>query len=209
MDTPVLLIDTAAVVPQFARLHSMTVSWLLSYEKLVCRHRLAVQAREMTSPLQSATLGYTLSMVRDIGSTAHFNLAINACESLSEPQPLFDVYSKNPRLQDVARDSSTPLAKKWGLWAPEDRLYTDAIRPTVWIMSNNPSLKSRAIFQGKLQATIMETIKADPDAGKSESSLARACGATRVAVRDALDHLELCRLITRQRAGHSVSIHEL
>lgn len=33
--------------------------------------------------------------------------------------------------------------------------------------------------------------------GQSESALARACGVTRPAVREALDHLELCGLVNR------------
>jgi DNA-binding GntR family transcriptional regulator len=73
-------------------------------------------------------------------------------------------------------------------------------------MSNNPSLHKRAIFSGKLQASILVTLETDPSAGRSESALARACGATRNAIRDALDHLELCQFVQRKTAKGLVAI---
>lgn len=200
-DTPdieFLLISTAELTPQFARLLPMTVSWLTQFEKLVCRHRLAVFAKQIQSQEQSAILGYMLSCVRANNGSSHFNLAIQHCSPLPKPQPLYDIDRQNEKLAKLAEKFACKLANKWGLWAPAERFYDDAIRPAQWIMQNNPSLQYRALFAGKLQATIIATLINDPSAGASESALTRACHATRNAIRDALDHLELCGLLERK-----------
>ena len=205
-DIEILLINTAEILPQSARLQSMMISWITRYEKLICRHRLAAMAGEITSPKQSATLGLTLSIAKHTCLTSHFNLTINTCCPLSDPEPLFDVYMANHKMRQLAKETTTALGLKWGLWASEERVYEDAIRPVSWIINNNPTLKTRALFAGKLPASILATLEANPGAGKSESALARACNATRRAIREALDHLELCQLVTRRHETHTVSI---
>ncbi len=205
-DIEQLLIDTMSFIPVFARLHPMTVSWLRRYYRLVCRHRLAVLANAIDDPRQSAVLGYVLTKAKQESHVDHFNLAIKACRPLSKSQPLYDVYRRNSTMIALAKKQSEPMGKKWHLWAPPERVYEDAIRPAEWVMSKNPSLKPRADFGGKLPASILVTLQNDPDAGKSESALSRACQATRSALRDALDHLELCRLINRRRVGNTTHV---
>ena len=62
------------------------------------------------------------------------------------------------------------------------------------------------MFGGKLPASILATLEEDPLAGRSESCLARACRATRRAIRDALGHLELCQLVKRQQQKGLVTV---
>ncbi len=205
-DIEQLLIDTTSFVPSFARLHAMTISWLVRYHRLICRHRLAVLAGRIDAPESSAILGYILTVARQHSRSDHFNLAIKACRALLKPQPLFDVYRRNPAMIKLAKQQADPLSLPWGLLAPPERLYDDAIRPSEWILSKNPSLKLRATFGGQLAASILVTLSDDPDAGSSESALSRTCRATRSAIRDALEHLELCRLIDRQRVGNTTRV---
>ncbi len=201
-DIEQLLTDTAAAVSSFARLHAMTVSWLVRYHRLVCRHRLSVLASQIGHPKQSAALGYILTLAKEHEHVDHFNLAIKACRPLPKPQPLFDVYLRNSAMVTLAKKQAEPISKRWGLWAPSERLYTDAIRPTEWVMNKNPSLEPRAVFGGKLPASILVVLRNNPDAGQSESALSRTCRATRSSIRDALEHLELCRRIHRRRIGN-------
>jgi hypothetical protein len=201
-----LLVETARVIPQLARLHSMMISWLVRYQRLVCRHRLAALARQIKSPEQSASLGLTLTLCRNCAESDHFNLAIKACKPLAVPIPMFHIDRQNEKLITLAGKLSCQEGRQWGLWTPRERLYDDAIRPHSWIMRKNPSLHNRAIFSGKLQASILVTLESNPSAGQSESALARACGATRNAVRDALDHLELCQFVRRKILKGLVSI---
>jgi hypothetical protein len=208
-DIEQLLVETAHVIPQFARLHSMMISWLTPYRRLVCRHRLAALAGQITSPQQSSALGLTLTLARNHAESDHFNLAIKACKPLRAPIPLFDIDRQNDKFIALARKLSCPEGRQWGLWTPPERLYDDAIRPHSWIMRNNPSLHIRAVFSGKLPASILATLESDPSAGRSESALARACGATRNAIRDALDHLELCQLVQRKTLKGLVSILQI
>ena len=205
-DIEQLLVDTASVIPSFARLHAMTISWLVRYYRLVCRHRLAVLACDIDDPNQSAILGYVLTAARQRSHVDHFNLAIKACRPLSKPRPLFDVYLRNSAMVALARKQADPIGKKWRLWAPPERLYEDAIRPARWVMSKNPSLQPRATFGGQLAASILVMLRNDPNHGKSESALSRTCRATRCATRNALDHLELCRVINRKRVGRTTHI---
>ena len=197
-DVEKLIIDSAGAMPQSARLHAMVVSWLGKYFKAVCRHRLAVLASQISCSKQSAILGYTLDRAKSLLSTDHFNLAIQKCSINSNPEPMFDAFSNNSSLAEIAKEAASQLALKWGLWTSDERLYTDAIRPAAWVIKNNPTLQTRLIFSGKLQATILVTLQHNPDAGKNESTLAKFCNVTRRSIRKALEHLELCQLITRK-----------
>ncbi len=206
-----LIVRSASVMQDMPRLHRMMIAWLIRYGELTSRHRLAELARKITSPLTSATLGFTLARTKRVTHSDHFNLAISACQPLPRPQPLFEAFQRSSAMVAFAEETTCPLALEWGLWAPEEKdlsvhLYHDAIRPTKWIMKNNPPLKIRALFSGKLQASILVTLQADPATGKSESALARAVGATRVAIRKALAHLELCQLIERKRGKYTTAI---
>lgn len=201
-----LLIDTAAEVPAFARLLPMTVSWLVQYHRLVCRHRLAVLAGCIHSPLQSASLGYLLELAGESAQTDHFNQASKVCRPLPALRPLFETYRRNATMTELAREQADPVGLKWGLWAPPERSYSDAIRPVEWMMQRNPDLMHRAFFGGKLPASILVTLRSEPAAGESESALSRACSATRCAVREALGHLELCGLIRREPCGASTRV---
>jgi hypothetical protein len=205
-DIECLLLDTARVIPQRARLFAMSASWLVHYHRLVCRHRLAALVDTLHEPATSATIGYLLSTVRHCTHTDHLNLVLKRCEPLGTPMPLYDAYRRSSALTAIAKDMCDPLAQPWGLFAPPERLYDDALRPGNWIMRHNPSLRRRALFNGQLAASILVTLEADPATGQSESALARACGATRCAVRDALDHLELCQFIVRNRVGNTAPI---
>ncbi|MBT3279648.1 MAG: hypothetical protein HN909_06955 [Phycisphaerales bacterium] len=208
-DLDELIVDSASVMQRMPRLHAVMVSWLIRYGELTCRHRLARMARQISSPLQSAALGFSLSYAKEHSRSDHFNLVLEACAPLKTPEPLFDVYRENGQLRQMAAQSSSLLAIRWGLWSPEERLSDDAIRPAKWIMNCNPSLQLRALFRGKLPASILATLQHTPEAGHSESALARALGVTRRATREALDHLELCQLAVRTRGKHTTRIELL
>lgn len=201
-DIEELLIDTVRWMPTFARLLPMTVTWLSQYTRLVCRHRLLNMAESLSDQTHQATLGLLLDMVRCMTSTDHFNLIIRQCEPLGSHQPLFDVDRQSSLLIDMAQQTTCDTGRHWGLWCQPITLKPDAIRPLSWIMDKNPSFKMRAIFSGNLRSSILVMLAMDPDVGQSESSLARACCATRKAVREALDHLEFCRLVTCQVTGN-------
>lgn len=201
-----LLIETARWVPGSARLFAVATSWLIQYGRLICRHRLVARIERESDPLTLATMGYMLSLVRDHTGKDHFNGARKKCSPLTQPRPLFNTYTQSEGLARLAKKQSDPLSKRWGLYSPPERLYTDALRPASWVMQTNPTLHYRAIFSGQLTASILVHLQIEPASGKSESALARVLHATRVALRDALDQLELCQLISRQRSQRCVEI---
>jgi hypothetical protein len=201
-----LLIDTASVLTSVPRLLPACVSWLVRYWRLVCRHRLAGLAIELRGTAASAALGLMLDFAKDCADTEHFNLAIKLCTPAQTPKPLFTVDRLSEPLASLARQNTSPIGLQWGLWCENIEPKEDAVRPLSWVMEHNPALKWRAVFGGNLRASILEILSADLQAGQSESRLARRCHATRKAVREALDHLEFCRLVLRHPAAGKILI---
>ena len=64
----------------------------------------------------------------------------------------------------------------------------------------------RAIFNGNLRASILETLVYDRKTGQNESVLAKCCGVARKAVWETLDHLEFCQMVRRGNVAGRVRI---
>ena len=201
-----LVIDTAVVLPQNARLFSVAVSWLCRNWRLVCRHRLAGFAGQIDEPYVSAALGLVLDIVKTRIGSDHFNIVLGKCRSLKIPEPLFAVDRSSKELAAMAEGSSCGIGAKWCLWCEDIQLKDDALRPASWMMAENAGLRNRAVFNGNLRASILETLVYDRRAGQSESALAKCCGVTRKAVREALDHLEFCQMVRRNNIAGRVQI---
>ena len=205
-DIEPLLIETAIMLPTMPRLLPACTGWLTQYHRLVCRHRLAGLAAELTTADASATLGLLLDFTRHFSHTDHFNRVIKLCTPAKTPKPLFAVDRLSEPLTSLAQQHSSSTGRRWGLWCEDFALPKDVIRPLTWVMERNPSLKWRAVFGGNLRASIIAILSADRQAGQSESFLARRCYATRKAVREALDHLEFCQLVLRSSAAGKIFI---
>lgn len=205
-DIEKLLIETAGLCPQMPRLFTVCVTWLTRYYRLVCRHRLAKFAAEIPETETSAVLGLMLSLTKQYTGTDHFNLVIKQCKPIAPAEPLFVLDRKSDALANLAESRSCELGQQWGRWCEAVELKDDAVRPLHWLMDQNPSMQYRALFGGNLRVSILETLAFNPDAGQSESALARHCLATRKAVREALDHLEFCQLVLRINDAAKVRI---
>ena len=192
-----LIILSARYIPEFSRLLPMLEAWLSKYEVLVCRHHLARMVSQLQDQKSSAILGYLFSRLRAKTESKHFNIVIKQCKPLFQPEPLFHVDQKNDKTKAFAERFSEPEAIEWGLWASHERPYESAIMDSTWLMKENPTLHYRALFSGKLQATIISVLLESEDHGQSETRLSKACNVTRVALRDALEHLDLCGYIQR------------
>ncbi|MBN1765748.1 MAG: hypothetical protein JW860_10860 [Sedimentisphaerales bacterium] len=201
-----LLIETARALPQFARLLPISVTWLTIYYRLVCRHRLAGFASKKSNRDATAILGLMLSTVKQITESDHFNLVIKICKPADKPGPLFEIDKRSNKLKTLARKNSCASGRQWGLWHEAIEIKHDAIKPFAWVLNRNPSLKQRALFNGNLRASILETLSSEPQAGQSESALARTCYATRKAIREALDQLEFCQMIHREYCAGKIRI---
>jgi len=205
-DIEKLLIETSELCPQMPRLFTVCVTWLTRYDRLVCRHRLARMASNVADPDIHAVLGLMLSVTKQHTGTNHFNLAIKSCKATDISKPLYASDRISEKLSQLAKNRTCDLGSKWGLWCEDVQLKEDTVRPLNWLMDQNPELQQRALFGGNLRASILETLRFCPDAGQSESALARYCYATRKAVREALDHLEFCQLIQRIHDARKVRI---
>lgn len=204
-DVEKLIVDTACCLPEFARLLPTVSTWLSQNYRSVCRHRLARYAADISDRDVSAALGILLSESMKTANTDHFNLVLKYCTPATA-KPLFDIDRKSEAFERLARSTASKISLEWGLWYQPFVLKQESIRPIEWIMDINPSLKRRALFNGNLRASILETLYFEPVAGQSESSLAKACNATRKAVREALEHLEFCQLIQRKTISGKTNI---
>jgi hypothetical protein len=203
-----LLLDTARVCRANSRLFVLAASWLAFYGDYVARHRLAnLIRRELEAEFRPA-LGLLLDWARENGVTngSRFNLAIKACTPAATSEPLFDVERRTAVLARLAEQRASPLSRKWGLWASEFEVRTDAIRPAEWIAEHNPTLVERALTGGDLLASVLAECRADPHAIQSEAELARRCGASRPAIRDAIRRLQLAGHIRSVPRGRSHTI---
>ncbi len=201
-DLELLLLETARVASQDERVFVTVATWLCRYGHLVARHRLkrlvTVELEEQYKPV----LGVLLDTVRQQTETAHFNDVIGECSPAPEPAPLFEIERKHDKLHRLAERHASPISKRWNLWARTLHPKDSALRPTRWIMENNPGYQSRADFKGDLRSSIIAALRHRPEAGEGETSLARSCGATRAAVRNSLTSLERAGRVEREYVGN-------
>lgn len=201
-----LLIDTAKQIPDNPRLFIMAATWLGQYSRLVAKHRLTQIVSKLQDANTVAALGLLLDTVGTMCHTDALDTIKSVCRPAPVPMPLFIVDRASPGMAQFAQARASGLSKRWNLWAEAIELRPDAIRPLDWIMEQNPSLQIRAIFSGTLRASVLVCLEHDVPAEASEAQLARLCGVTRKAIHEALDHLELCNLIRRSRAGRNYQV---
>lgn len=209
-DLEKLLLETARVAADDPRLFTMAVTWLSRYGDLVAKHRLIQMIRQELEEEHRPCLGLLLEHVKCLTGADHFSGAIRACAPASAPQPLFAVERNNRALWRLAERRASAISRRWNLWTTEIEPKYDALRPPSWIMRMNPEFRERAALKGDLRATIIEVLRHNPNAGKSEMELAKQTGANRTAVRDALQNLELMTRIRRQVEGKRcrIILHE-
>jgi hypothetical protein len=201
-----LLLDTARLAPQDARLFEVAAAWLSTYYELVAPHRLLRLLRDQGEPQLKPVLGLLLNLVGQRQKTGHFRGVIAQCRPEPEGKPLYEFQQRNPRLRAIARNKASAISKRWGLWVEDFPLKTDAIRPAPWVLRHNPALAWRERFEGDLRACIVETLQRDTSAGRSESQLARACHASRDALRQALDRLSRYGYVAKVRRGRASEV---
>ncbi|MGE5610567.1 MAG: hypothetical protein ACM359_15060 [Bacillota bacterium] len=203
-----LLLDTARVASANSRLFILAASWLAQYGDYVAKHRLAKLIRDELETEHRPTLGLMLEWAKEHGDVngSRFNLAIEACGAALDARPLFDVERRNALFAQLAEQRASSLSRKWGRWMADFELKTDALRPGEWIAEQNPSLYERALTGGDLLASVLAECEADAGVIESEAELARRCGASRPAIRDAIRKLQLAGRLRSIARGRSKAI---
>jgi hypothetical protein len=184
-----LILDTARQLPSNPRLFPLVITWLVEQGFFVARHRLK---HLVTTELESQhlpVLGLLLDEAIENGAPAELRIVRDVCAPHTTSRPLFDIYHDS-NLAEIAKSTSSETSKWWGIWAPPAELKRDAIRPSRWILEYNPSAFDRIVRRGDLRASILETLRLDfAGAAPSLSMISRSAGATRMAIRAALDSL--------------------
>ncbi len=185
-----LLLDTARQLHLNGRLLLLVSTWLVEHGLYVARHRLKRLIVEELEPEYGSALGLLLDTAVQHGAPAELRRLCKMCGSSPEPVPLSESFRSDPALIQIAKQTACELAKKWGLWSPAIELKHDAVCPSSWIRTHNPSLLPRLIRRGDLRCSILEVFRLDLDSQASTiSELARLTRATRPAVYDAIKSL--------------------
>lgn len=185
-----LLLRTARAAPRHARLVTIAATWLLVHGHAVARHRLR---RLVASELEHAirpVLAFIIDSSLQLGATKRLSIVLDACAPAAVPGPLHELHRVDHRLLAIAQRTACPISIKWGTWFPAVAPKHEAIRPIAWVLKANPDFHARAVRQGDLRCSIVESLRLDArgEIG-SETALARLSGATRAGLRKALDAL--------------------
>jgi len=185
-----LLLDTARQLHHNGRLLPLISTWLVEHGLYVARHRLKRLIVEELEPEHQPALGLLLETAVEHGAPAELRRLCKVCIPSTDPSPLSVSFHTKPALIEIAQQTASELSKKWGLWSPAIQLKHDAICPSSWIRTHNPSLLPRLIRRGDLRCSILEVFARDLDnSASSISELARLTNATRPAVYDAVESL--------------------
>lgn len=203
-DPESLLVATARAAARDPRLALAAIAWLARHHRCIARRRLLRIARRDLEATDLVRLGMMIDLAahRARQAIAPGVVALARQEARPDaPQPFFDAYLDRPRLVARLGREASEVSRAWGLLAPT--LAEDVpLRPASWLFARHPHLRLRADLGGDLRASILAALRADPEAGRSESALARACGATRRGIRLALAKLEAAGRITFQSEGN-------
>ncbi|MFG0304593.1 MAG: hypothetical protein ACF8Q5_00095 [Phycisphaerales bacterium JB040] len=193
-----LLLDTARKCPDNARLLPLVVTWLVSYGQFIARHRLKRQVLTLLEPEPRAVLGLIVEEAVRHGATRELLIVSEVCRPVDSAVPLSRVQRENAALGRIAERRASELSQKWGVWTPPVELKRDAIRPVTWLLDQNPEYRDRIVRKGDLRVSVIETLRRDLPGHRapSEVALARQSGATRAAVRKALEALRLEGVVT-------------
>lgn len=185
-----LLLRTARVIPERARLLTLAVSWLAAYGGFVARHRLRRLVIATLEPQHQATLGLVIESAIQAGGSPDLSIVSQACAVRVPGEPLFVPYQGHASLRAIAEHSASTLSRRWGVWAPPIEPKHDALRPVEWVLDQNPDAFGRIVRKGDLRCSVLESLRRDAGGSvRSESELARLSGATRAAVRKSLHAL--------------------
>lgn len=192
-----LLIDTARKCPDNARLLPLAVTWLVEYGQFVARHRLKRLVQTELEPEPQAILGLLIEEAVRLGATRELLIVSEECFPLLPAVPLSRVQRDQASLAHVSERRASDVSQKWGVWTPPVELKPDAVRPVTWLLDQNTEYRERIIRKGDLRVSIIETLRRDVPGQivASEAALSRLSGATRAAVRKALDALRLEGLV--------------
>lgn len=191
IDLERLLLDTARHAPEMARLFIMAATWLHRYGDLIAKHRLKRLIRDELAPEHRPVLGLLLDIAQQGTHPLEFQTITRHLKPAGCPRPLFRISQRNSKLARLAEKRASQISREWGLWCQEFAFKEDALRPTSWMISRYPQLRTRADFRGDLRASILASLHYDDDAGQSELRLAKLAGGSRAQVRNALRNLEL------------------
>jgi hypothetical protein len=186
-----LLLDTARVASTNSRLFILPAGWLTLYSDFVAKHRLVRLILDELEREHRPTLGFLLDWAKAaaLANGHRFNQAIDACGNAIDAVPLLEVDRQNTELFRLAEEQASPLSRKWGRWMEDFELKTRALRPAHWIAEQNPSLCERALTGGDLLASAIAECEAAGGMIESETELARRCGVSRPAMREAIRRL--------------------
>lgn len=190
------LAATAAVAREDSRIFWGAATWLHRYGPLVDGRRLGArlvedEARRVFGALLTASKSPALRSLHPRPGRP------------ARPEPLFLVRLGNPAALADLEARALPAYQKWGFLLADEVLKPAALRPSSWVLRENPRLKIRALLGADLRAEVLSTLieSCEPLAAVG---LSRELGRSYAATHAACAALEAGGLICREPAGRKV-----
>lgn len=196
-DLEALLVESLEHFRGDSRLFLGAATWLKSYGSLVDGHRLAQLLEERVTPLTSAILGALLTAA----SSPHLKGLLARCQALETEELLFEVMATNPVLRSKVEAGAFPEIRRLGLLVDDLTLKPDALRPTSWVLRQNPELQVRALLGANLRASVLNHLLGSPTTSPSISRLARDLGRSYPSVHAAVGALLSAGLVHQEARG--------
>jgi len=202
-DLECLLLDTARGSHVNSRFVEMAVTWLTYYGDYVATHRLARLILDELEREHRPALGLILETAQSHRRDRRFNKAIEACGQAIDARPLYEIDRRNTFFTRLAEQNASALSRKWGRWAGEIGLKTNALRPAYWVAEHNPHLRLRVLCSSDVAASMIAEAQSQGGTLRyaSELDVSRDFVASRGAVRDAINRLEHAGLLRREHDG--------
>lgn len=195
-----LLLASLGEVREDPRLFLGVATWLQSYGFLLDGHHL-VKLRGKISGEHSALLGALLTA----SSNPHLKGLLGSCEPLGEEEILFRVMEEREVLRERVQTGALPEIRRWGFLVEDLTLKPDALRPSSWVLRQNPELKIRALLGANLRGSVVHHL-IEAGRGLSISALAREIRRPYPSVHAAVQALVSVGMLEREEKGRSVLV---
>jgi len=163
------IFDTLGAVRDDSRLFWGAATWLHRYGSLVDGRRLGILLDEVSD---AETISPILAALLVASKSPHLKGLLKRCTALPATEPLFHVRGKNPAGLADLTERALPTYLRWGFLLADEILKPDALRPTSWVLRENPDLLTRALLGADLRAEVFNTLRVR-DEGLTASELAR------------------------------------
>ncbi len=196
-----VLVESLEEVREDPRLFLGAATWLHSYGVLVDGHQLSRRLKEVGSKDSSALLAALIVA----SSSPHLKGLLASCKALSKEEILFTAMNKKKFLRERVAAEAIPEIRKWGFLVDDLTLKPDALRPSSWVLRNNPDLKVRALLGANLRSAVWNWVRSRKEP-LSISEVSRGIDRPYPSIHAAVGTLLAAGMLRRETKGRATMV---